>query len=173
MREGQIRDANVVGALALALADDLRAATERAGGHGGSGAAALVALDGPVAGSSIDVLSRVCGISHSGTVRLVDRLEAAELVERRLGADGRAVALWLTPAGRRVARRILARREAALAVLTPDERAALARAAETVLAAMAGRDAAEHRICRLCDTEACGRPRGLGPVVAGARRAGG
>jgi DNA-binding MarR family transcriptional regulator len=165
MRHAYSRDANLLGALV------------RAGGHGASGPAALVALDGLLAGASIDALARVCGLSHSGAVRLVDRLAETALVERRLGADGRAVALWLTPAGRRAARRIRAQREAALegalAPLGAAERAGLAHAAELVLAGMAADAPRGDRICRLCDTDACGRLRGDCPVARAARRAAG
>lgn len=170
MSHAHVRDANVVGAVALALADRVQAAVTQAGGLGTSGAAALTALNGPAAGASIDVLRRIVGLTHSGAVRLVDRLAAADLVERRVGADQRSVALWLTPSGRRAARRVLAQREAAvesaLAPLTAPERAALVRAAEKVLAGLAPEPWAEKRICRLCDTEACGRPRGQCPVQA-------
>jgi MarR family transcriptional repressor of emrRAB len=175
MRHAYNREANVVGAVALALADAMRAAVERAGGHGASGPAAIVALDGLLAGASIDRLARVCGLSHSGAVRLVDRLAEDGLLERRTGADGRSVALALTAAGRRSAARIRAQREAAteaaLAPLGAGERAALARAAELVLAGMAAEEADEDRICRLCDGEACGRPRGRCPVASAARAA--
>ena len=74
-------DANVLGAFGLALADRLAAAAEPAGGV--SAAEALVALAGTAAGGSIDALARIVGLSHSGTVRLVDRLE-------RDGAGGAA-----------------------------------------------------------------------------------
>ena len=115
-------------------------------GIGASGPAALVALDGLLAGASIDRLARVCGLSHSGAVRLADRLAQDGLVERRMGADGRSVALALTAAGRRSAARIRAQREAAietaLAPLEAGDRAALARAAELVLAGMAAEEAA-------------------------------
>jgi MarR family transcriptional repressor of emrRAB len=97
--------------------------------HGGSVPAALAALHGLADGRSIDVLAKTVGLTHSGAVRLVDRLAAAGLADRRVGVDGRAVALQLTPEGRREARRVLARREAAieqvLAPLTAAERAAL------------------------------------------------
>jgi DNA-binding MarR family transcriptional regulator len=172
MRHAYNREANVVGAAALALADSMREAVERAGGHGASGPAAVVALDGLAAGGSIDRLAGVCGLSHSGAVRLADRLAGDGLVERRTGADGRSVALALTAAGRRSAARIRAQREAAietaLAPLDAGDRAALARAAELVLAGMAAEEADEDRICRLCDTDACGRPRGHCPVAEGA-----
>ena len=49
-----------------------------------------------------------------GTVRLVDRLAAAGLVERRVGATAARSPSSLTPEGRRAARRVLARREAAI-----------------------------------------------------------
>jgi MarR family transcriptional repressor of emrRAB len=172
MSHAHVRDANVVGALALAIADRVQEAAARAGGHGASGPAALAALNGPAAGASIDVLRRIVGLTHSGAVRLVDRLAADGLVERRLGADQRSVALWLTPNGRRTARRVLAQREAAveaaLAGLPAGERAALVRAAERVLAGIADRPGDELRVCRLCDTDACGRPRGRCPVQVAA-----
>jgi DNA-binding MarR family transcriptional regulator len=170
MSHAHVRDANLAGAMTLALADRIQEAVTQAGGQGPSGAAALTALNGPAAGASIDVLRRIVGLTHSGAVRLVDRLADAELVERRVGADQRSVALWLTPSGRRAARRVLAQREAAvesaLAPLSPPERAALVRAAEKVLAGLAPEPRAEQRICRLCDTDACGRPRGHCPVQA-------
>jgi MarR family transcriptional regulator, negative regulator of the multidrug operon emrRAB len=175
MRRAYNREANVVGAVALALADSMRDAVERAGGHGASGPAAIVALDGLLVGASIDRLARVCGLSHSGAVRLADRLAEDGLVERRTGADGRSVALALTAAGRRSAARIRAQREAAietaLAPLEAGDRAALARAAELVLARMAAEDSGADLICRLCDTDACGRPRGRCPVAEAARAA--
>src|SRR6195952_628579 len=97
MSHAQVRDANLVAALALALVDRVDDAVAQAVGQRGAGAAALAALDGPAAGASIDVLRRIVGLTHSGAVRLVDRLAAAGLVERRLGADQRSVALWLEP----------------------------------------------------------------------------
>jgi DNA-binding MarR family transcriptional regulator len=108
------------------------------------------------------------GLTHSGGVRLVDRLAEAGLVERRLGADQRSVSLWLTPDGRRAARRVLAQREAAVEAvmgsLTATERNGLVRAAERMLAALNDEPGAERRVCRLCDLEACGRPRGRCPM---------
>jgi len=89
-------------------------------------------------------------------------------VERRLGVDQRSVALRLTPSGRRAARRVLAQREAAiesaLMPLAPTERAALVRVAEAVLAELGREPEFERRVCRLCDLDACGRPRGECPV---------
>jgi DNA-binding MarR family transcriptional regulator len=173
MSHAYVRDANLVGAFALGLADLIQAAGVRAGGHGASGPAALVALHGEAGGASIDGLRRIVGLTHSGAVRLVDRLAAAGLVERRIGADQRSVALRLTPEGRRSARRVLAQREAvveaALAGLPAADRAALVRAAERVLPQLVDSPDDEPRICRMCDGEACGRPRGECPMQRGAR----
>jgi MarR family transcriptional repressor of emrRAB len=161
------RNANLVGALGLALADRLTDAAAPAGG--GSAAEALVTLHERHPGSAIDGVARVLGLSHSGTVRLVDRLAAAGLVERRRGADHRTTALYLTPAGRRTARRVLTRREAnvqsLLSLLTGDQQAQLAQLAEAILRQLADQHDAERRICRLCDLEACGRSRGLCPMT--------
>ena len=158
------RDANLLGALALALADRLTATSQ---------AEALVTLYDRGAGSSIDELARVCALSHSGAVRLADRLEASEVVERRRGADQRSAALYVTPAGRRAARRILAGREAqmqsALGLLTGDQQRQLTQIAEVILAGLGAAPDAERRLCRLCDLDACGRRRGECPV--GGRKA--
>jgi MarR family transcriptional repressor of emrRAB len=166
--------ANVLGALGLALADRLAAAAERAGGA--SAATALVALYGTRAGARIDGVARVTGLSHSGAVRVVDRLQADGLVERRRGVDQRSAALYLTPAGRRSARRVLAERRAAmhsvLSLLTDDQQARFNDLAHQLLAELASEPDAEGQICRMCDLEACGRSRGHCPVApARTRRA--
>jgi DNA-binding MarR family transcriptional regulator len=151
-------EVNAFGALALEVADRV----QRAGNpHGASASAALTALHGLAGGGSIDVLAKVVGLSHSGAVRLVDRLATAGLAERRVGADGRTVALQLTPEGRRAARRVLAQRGAAiervLAPLTEAERGTLAALHERLLTQLTPSRQERRRVCRLCDTDACGR----------------
>ena len=154
-------EANALGALALEVARRVQEAGDAASPHGASVPAALTALHGLTGGQSIDARRRVVGLTHSGAVRLVDRLVAAGLAERRVGADGRAVALQLTPEGRRAARRVLARREAAiegvLAPLTAPERSTLAALHERLLETLADGQEERRRVCRLCDVEACGR----------------
>jgi MarR family transcriptional regulator, negative regulator of the multidrug operon emrRAB len=128
-----------------------------------------VALYGTRAGVTIDGLARVTGLSHSGAVRLVDRLAAQGLVERRRGADQRSAALYLTPAGRRAARRVLADREASvhslLSLLTDDQQARLGDLAVELLTELGSAPEAEARLCRLCDVDACGRSTGRCPVA--------
>ena len=138
----------------------MQAAGDAASPHGASVPAALTALHGLTGGQSIDALRRVVGLTHSGAVRLVDRLVAAGLAERRVGADGRAVALQLTPRGGGRPR-VLSRREAALegvlAPLTPSERATLAALHERLLGSLTSGQQDRRRVCRLCDIDACGR----------------
>src|SRR5687767_9221463 len=154
-------EVNALGALAVEIARRVQVAGEAASPHGASVPAALAALHGLTGGQSIDALRRVVGLTHSGAVRLVDRLAAAGLVERRVGADGRAGALQPPPEGRRAARRVLARREAALegvlAPLTASERTTLAALHERLLATLTDGQEERRRVCRLCDVEACGR----------------
>jgi DNA-binding MarR family transcriptional regulator len=166
------RTANLLGALGIVLADALADAAEPAGGT--TTATALVALSGPSSGASIDALAGVVRLSHSGTVRLVDRLAADGLLERRRGVDQRSTALVLTPAGRRTARQVLRKREAnlqfALALLTDDQQDVLRDLAERLLGELGADRDAEARLCRLCDLEACGRSRGECPVAPARRR---
>jgi MarR family transcriptional regulator, negative regulator of the multidrug operon emrRAB len=149
--------ANVTGALAVAIADRL---------SGDSDAAALITLL-ERGGLTIEWLRRIVGLSHSATVRLVDRLCDQGLVRRWAGADRRSVSIRLTPNGRRAAERLRQGREDALvnllAPLEREERAALRALADKVLAgavAGAARGAEAGRwearlICRLCDHGAC------------------
>ena len=132
------RPAALLGAVSLALADELRDAGRAVAPHGPSGPAALVALAGDLGGGTIEGLRKALGLTHSGTVRLVDRLAAAGLVERRIGPDARSLALHLTPPGRRAARQVATARDAALeramTGLTPLQRAQLGALLERVAA---------------------------------------
>jgi MarR family transcriptional regulator, negative regulator of the multidrug operon emrRAB len=176
------RGVNLLGSVALAVTDRVRAAAERGAAQGGSAPAALVSLAGYLDGSPIDALRGPLGLTHSATVRVVDRLVAAGLARRSEGTDRRSVAVELTPAGRSAAAEALrARREAleeALAGLEPEEQAELARLNAKVLATLTDGRAAAGHICRLCDSHACGHEEGRCPVTqaadaAEARAAGG
>jgi DNA-binding MarR family transcriptional regulator len=157
------RTAQLLGALALALADRAGAAVEVDAGLAGSDAAALVTLRNYAEGEPLDLLRRALALSHPGVVRLADRLQARGLVERhRSPRDGRAVALRLTPAGRHAADTALAARgeaiAAALATLDPAQRRALAPMLERMLGAQTTDSDASLVICRMCDPDVCGHP---------------
>jgi DNA-binding MarR family transcriptional regulator len=172
------RGANLLGTLSLAVAGRMETAV--ASQLGPSAPAALSALEGYLGGEPIDALRQVLALTHSGAVRLVDRLVEAGLAERRPGSDARTVAVELTPTGRVAAEAVREARAAvlgeALAVLSADERATLTRLHEKLLAGLTGDRASARRICRLCDIEACGHHRGTCPVTearrASTRRAG-
>jgi DNA-binding MarR family transcriptional regulator len=70
---------------------------------------------------TISELAERLQIRHHSAVGLVDRLAALKLVERRAGqADRRQVFVRLTPAGRRVLRRLSAAHRAELQRLGPE-----------------------------------------------------
>jgi len=101
------------------------------------------------------------GLTHSGAVRLVDRLAEIGLVNRAAGRDRRTTAITLTDIGRDMAAQITAARitvlERALAGLNEADRATLDRLAGSVLVSLKRGPGATRWICRLCDTNACGR----------------
>jgi MarR family transcriptional repressor of emrRAB len=165
------REANLLGTLSLAVAGRMESAV--ASPLGPSAPAALAALDGYLGGEPIDALRQVLGLTHSGAVRMVDRLVGAGLAERRPGPDARSVAVALTPAGHAGAQEVRTAREAVLeatlAALTPAERASLEALHEKLLAGLAGDRASARRICRLCDLDACGHFRGACPITEARR----
>jgi DNA-binding MarR family transcriptional regulator len=175
---------NVLGALALGLADAIRDETEAATGMTGAGPAALVALQKFLAGRPTEHLAQATGLTHSGAVRLVDRLVEDGLVERRPGRDGRSLSIALTAKGRAQSRKVSAARaravETVLAPLRADDRRALVRLADALVTSIT-----EHRLderaqgvvptqgwlCRMCDLAACGRPQGRCPAANAANAA--
>ncbi len=168
-------DDNVVGALAVVLADAMADATTEAAGLAGVPAAALAALHEWAGEGPIQALADGLRLSHSRTVRVIDRLEGEGLARRGSHPrDGRSTLVALTPAGVAAAQRVLAARavvlQQALGALGPSEREALARLAEQVLeGTITGRRHARSA-CRMCDAHACGHDEGLCPVTRGADR---
>jgi DNA-binding MarR family transcriptional regulator len=167
------RTANLLGALALTLADRADAAVRDGAGVAGSDAAALVTLRNYAEGEPLDLLRKALALSHPGVVRLADRLQARGLVERRRSdRDGRAVALRLTAAGRRAADEALAARaaalDAALGALDASQRRALEAMLERMLGVETTDAVASLIICRMCDPDVCGHP-GRCPVTQAAR----
>ena len=152
------RTANLLGAVGLAVADRIEEAARDALGHAGETPAAVVVI-GYGLGPSNDQLRRILGLSHPGSVRLVDRLVADGLVERREGRDKRAVALYLTDSGEEVRRQLLKGRLAAirplLTTLTRGEREVLASLLHKMLSSLPTTDLERCNLCRLCDDRAC------------------
>lgn len=152
--------ANVLGALAFRLADEI---------DGGladlaidtKALAALVHLS-KYPNESIEKLRIPVGLSHSGCVRLVDRLAELGLVRRMpTTTDARAIQLALTRKGRALAARVHERRQEVLlrAVhsLAPAEQQQLGALVSKVFASEVTTGASALRSCRLCDYAACKR----------------
>jgi DNA-binding MarR family transcriptional regulator len=139
-------------------------------GRGGETPAALVVI-GYGQGMTNEKLRRILGLSHSGTVRLVDRLVSDQLVERRSGADGREVALYLTTKGTAIRKDLLASRISAVAslldVLSPAETKRLGTLVHELLARQDTTEMDRFTICRMCDDRVC--PNCPLPTVKGKR----
>ena len=172
---------NVLGAFGLALADAIRHATEAAAGMTGAAPAALVALQQFLGGRTTEDLAQATGLTHSGAVRLVDRLAAAGFVERRPGRDGRSLSIVLTAAGRALSSTVIEARatavEATLAGLGGDQRRTLGPLVDALVTTVTDQrlrrrqegDEPAGWLCRLCDAVACGRPDGDCPAANAAR----
>lgn len=149
---------NVLGSLAVAVSDAIQAAAEDAAGHAAAGPAALTALR-IHRGCTVDHLAKVLGLTHSGTVRLVDRLAADGLVRRGAAPDARAVSLELTAKGVRRVTRVAEARAAAVErfLVNLDEserRTFLTLLEKVVVEGVDGWDDVARR-CRFCDLDAC------------------
>jgi DNA-binding MarR family transcriptional regulator len=162
---------NLLGALALSVVDRISSVADGAG-HSMTAATALSAMAGFLDGASIDRLRDVLGLSHSGAVRLVDRLVADGLARRLPGPDGRSRSVTLTTEGREAAARIAAEREALLHRLTgaldARERSQLQQLLAKMLAEVVATKDGGAWVCRLCDLGACGRGDGKCPTARAA-----
>jgi DNA-binding MarR family transcriptional regulator len=122
------------------------------------GVAALVLIDSHPS-CSVDWLYHRLGITQSGTVRLLDRLQSSELITRGRRAGQREVEVMITAAGRRVLARGIAARSHALtdliAPLTDRERDQLTRLIDKALSGNSRPRARADTACRLCDWNAC------------------
>ena len=152
------RTANLLGVVGLAVADRIENTARDILNHVGETPAALAVI-GYGLGPSNDQLRRILRLSHPGTVRLVDRLVADGLVERREGRDKRAIALYLSKRGKALREELLKGRLAAirslLAPLTADEQEVFAALLHKMLSSMETTDIERCTLCRLCDDRVC------------------
>ncbi|MEM9459385.1 MAG: MarR family transcriptional regulator [Myxococcota bacterium] len=152
------RTANLLGVVGLAVAGRIADTARDILRHGGETPAALVVI-GYAFGPSNDQLRHILGLSHPGTVRLVDRLVTDGLVERRKGRDKRAIALYLSERGMAVREELLKGRLAAirplLTPLTGVEQETLAALLHKMLSSMETTVTERRTLCRLCDNRIC------------------
>lgn len=157
-RSTSMRTANLLGALALELMERVERLSKRHPNETSSSMAALNVM-GFYEGCSNNALAQALGLSHTATVRLVDKLEAAGLVASETGSDRRSVALKLTQDGRERAQELVLERCRHLCgmldILSEEDQRHLSRISEILLKSLvvAARDA-DH-ICRLCDETSC------------------
>lgn len=146
--------ANKLGALATALSD---AMAEGFGDLSPSAAAALLTLRQTDALGTTE-LAQIVGLSQPACTRMIDRLVADGLAERR-PAKGRTVPIALTDQGRRLGELIQSRRLAVLRAATDcldkKERKDFERLVSKVLTATAQVSESPRRACRLCDFKVC------------------
>lgn len=152
------RTANLLGAVGLAVADRIEAVAREVLSRAGETPAALVVI-GYDLGPSNEELRRILRLSHPGSVRLVDRLIADGLVERREGRDRRAVSLHLTDRGRAVREELLQGRlvvvRSLLTPLTEAEQETLDGLLHKLLSSMDTTNLERCTLCRMCDDRVC------------------
>jgi DNA-binding MarR family transcriptional regulator len=116
-------------------------------------------------------LASALRLSHTATVRLVDKLESQGMVEAREGKDRRATYLHLTAVGKKAATPMLAARcsavEPYLSVLSASEEAQLTRLLEKLIRPLATDDLTVSHFCRLCNFDVC--PDELCPMHASSK----
>ena len=107
---------------------------------------------------SIGEIAAIVGLTHSATVRLVDRLESTGLF-RRQSRVGREVMVDITPAGRRRAEELQDRRlsntSTFLTGLSEEEVAILDDLVERMLRTHIDGGLDRQRVCRMCSREHC------------------
>jgi DNA-binding MarR family transcriptional regulator len=172
------RTANLLAAAALGLDDAVSEALHDATGLDRTASTALIALLDFTPAGSLARLAAVLGLTHSGTVRLVDRLVELAYVERTPGPDSRSRSVVLSRSGRALARRARTARarvmREAVSDLKPQQRQALSELCSTIVGGIAQRRLAQRvagtpppsgAVCRQCDFAACGRDRGRCPAA--------
>lgn len=166
---GPEHTANLLGALVLSLHDRTFEAIAESTGQPESSAAALSALEQFLDRPSIDAVHQVLGVTHSGAVRLVDRLQHDGYLARGQGHDRRSRSVRLTRKGRRTASQVqrtrLAVLQGAISALPEPDRRNLDELLSRLLVGLMRGPGAQRWMCRLCDLDACGRERGHCPVA--------
>lgn len=109
---------------------------------------------------SIDILSKVLHLTHSGAVRLVKTLENESWIERsRNMDDGRSVSLCLTKKGKKRVAEILDARarviDDILETLDDGQRKSLEQILIKALGDVTDNRQEARRLCRYCDEKVC------------------
>lgn len=156
---GAAAAANWLGTLAVLIQDRVEARWQAELDLSPMSAAALVQVE-QEPGAAIELVAKTIGLSHSATVRLIDKLVARDLVAKdRAAEDQRAQSLKLTRAGKRMAAQLHAIRNRVtddlLGLLPPAEGAALGNAIATILHRAVTTKQEGDQVCRVCDEGRC------------------
>lgn len=151
--------ANLLGAFATEVSSRIENEILNLGGRSLNHEAALVAIYNHPE-ETIDVLSKVLGLTHSGAVRLINTLEAEKLVKRvKSKLDARSVVLTITEQGASRVSRVLAAREKVTADLLShyddESRQQLITLLEVCLGNFTNQKIKAQRVCRLCNEDIC------------------
>ncbi|MEI6418304.1 MAG: MarR family winged helix-turn-helix transcriptional regulator [Sphingomonadales bacterium] len=122
---------------------------------------AAMIIIGSESGLTAERLSTVLMMSHSGCLRLVERLMLAGYVDRHDGRNKREKAIHLTELGAKMRTDLLSARQSAaweiLSHLDPAERNAMRTYILRMLDRMEPEGLGKDGLCRLCDRLACER----------------
>jgi DNA-binding MarR family transcriptional regulator len=131
---------------------------DTATGQSGGATALNTVMQWP--GIRLDELAAILDMSHSGTVRVADRLVKRGLILRAAHpSDARAVGLSVTERGQAIADTVQRQRlrvlERLVTTLPKRAQTRLASTIEELLRILADEPAAADRICRLCEERIC------------------
>lgn len=150
---------NLIGTFATSVSNDIEKQIAELGGRSLSHEAALVTIYNHP-NETIDVLSKVLGLTHSGAVRLINTLEKEELVERRKSVkDARSVVLCVTDKGSQRVELVLASRETATSKIlnnfNDEQKQSFLSLIEIALSSLTSEQIEARKICKLCNEGVC------------------
>lgn len=151
--------ANWLGTLAVLIQDRVEARWQAELDLSPMSAAALVQVE-QEAGCAIDLVATRIGLSHSATVRLIDKLVERDLVAKdRARDDQRAQSLKLTKSGKKLAGQLHQIRnqvtDELLGLVSPAEGQALGKAVAAILHRAVKTKQEGDTVCRVCDEGRC------------------
>jgi len=158
--EGTSRQtANILGTLAVVIQDRVEGAWQSTLDLSPMAAAAIVQTE-MEPGSSIEQVATRIGLSHSATVRVIDKLVERGLIEKdRARKDARQQSLSLSKAGKRVAEQLHAVRndvtDSLLAGMDQGQVTALHQAVCRILNKAVTTNREGDVVCRVCDERRC------------------
>ncbi|NRA72806.1 MAG: MarR family transcriptional regulator [Gammaproteobacteria bacterium] len=150
---------NLIGAFSTMVSSKIEIGISELGGRSLSHEIALVVIHNHP-NETIDVLSKVLGLTHSGTVRLINTLENEGFVQRHKSEkDARSVVLSVTSAGSIRVQSILDSREKVTLKLLESfdetQKQDFLNLLEIAMGNLTGEKIQALQICKLCNEGVC------------------